>query len=206
MTLRQHTATTEDEDFSVSVIDVMAPHPAPVTPSNDVTMDRSQDSSDQIVIKDVPIRGASVGVIVGALLALLVSAWAAIIPFVGPLFGLSADGTRAWTWNHVHALGSLAPGAVGVLACVMVLASARRPRGFLSSFALTAEGLTLFLCGAWLTVVPVVWPVLVGPYFHAASPSQTLDYWMAYSSGPGVLLAGFGAFVMRRADRRMVMH
>ncbi len=201
MTLRQQSTTT-DEDFSVSVTDVMAPHPARVTPSNDVTVHRFGDSGDQQVLKDVPIRGASVGEIAGALLALVVSAWAAIIPFVGPLFGLSADGTRAWTWNQVHALGSLAPGAVGVLACVMVLATARRPRGFLTSFALTAWGLILFLCGAWLTMMPIVWPVLVGPYFHAASPSQTLDYWMAYASGPGVLLAGFGAFVMRRADRR----
>jgi hypothetical protein len=136
---------------------------------------------------------------VGAFIALLVSAWAGIVPFVGPTFGLSADGTSSWTWNHAHALGALVPGVVGVVACLMVLGSARMSRGFASFLALRTWGFLLFLCGAWLTVMPVAWPVLVGPYFHVASPTMTLAYWMAYSSGPGLLLAGFGAFVIGRS-------
>jgi hypothetical protein len=135
----------------------------------------------------------------GAYFALLISAWAGVIPFVGPTFGFSADGTSSWTWNNAHALGALVPGAVGILACLMVLGSARTSRGFASFLALRTWGFVLFLCGAWLTVMPVAWPVLVGSYFHAASPTMTLAYWMGYSSGPGLLLAGFGSFVIGRS-------
>jgi hypothetical protein len=132
-------------------------------------------------------------------LALLISAWAGLIPFVGPAFNFSADGSSSWTWNQVHALGALLPGVVGVLACGFIVSASRRQLGVRSSAAFW--GLVLFLCGAWLSVVPVVWPVIQGAYFLAASPSRTFAYWMAYASGPGVLLAAFGAFVMGRGGR-----
>jgi len=140
------------------------------------------------------------GLMGGAILALLLSAWAGIVPFVGPTFGFAADGRSSWTWDRVHVLGALVPGVVGIVACVIVLTSARRPVGFWSSAVLRAWGFVLFACGAWLTVVPIVWPVLVGSYFHAAPASSTLTYWLGYASGPGVLLAGFGAYVMGRAS------
>ncbi|MGA7836050.1 MAG: hypothetical protein WCA31_12650 [Acidimicrobiales bacterium] len=146
-------------------------------------------------------RGAPVGLIFGGFLALLLSAWAGIAPLVGPTFGVSADGTSSWTWNEVHALGAVVPGAVGVIACVIVLACARRPMGLQSAGTLGFAGFVLFLCGAWLTVVPVAWPMLVGPYFHAATNSLTFEYWMGLASGPGLLLATFGGIVMGRAGR-----
>ncbi len=146
-------------------------------------------------------RGASAGLIIGGFLALLLAAWAGIAPFVGPTFGFSADGTSSWTWNEMHAFGAAVPGAVGVLAGLLVLTSARRPMGHQSAGALGLGGFALFLCGAWLTVVPVAWPVLVGTYFHAASSSLTLAHWMGLASGPGVLLAAFGGIVMGCAGR-----
>jgi hypothetical protein len=124
-----------------------------------------------------------------------------IVPFLGPTFGFSADGTASWTWNELHALGAVVPGALGILMCLIVLACARRPMGLQSAGMLATSGFVLFLCGAWLTVVPLVWPVLVGSYFHAASPSTTLEYWMGYASGPGLLMAAFGAMVIGRAGR-----
>jgi len=57
------------------------------------------------------------------------------------------------------------------------------------------------LCVAWFASVLVAWPVLEGGYFHAASPSLTLAYWMGLAIGPGVLLAAFGAFTIGRAGR-----
>jgi hypothetical protein len=197
MTLLHHSTDTRTNE---TVTDVMASNAA-VSSTREAAL-RGGDSDQEHLRSDDRGPGASVGLIIGALLALVLSAWAGIVAFVGPTFGFSADGSTSWTWNQVHVLGAFVPGAVGVLACAMILTSARRPVGHQSSFVLGTWGFALFLCGAWLTVTPVVWPVLVGTYFHAASPTMTLAYWMAYSSGPGVLLAGFGTFVMGRIRHR----
>lgn len=98
----------------------------------------------------------------------------------------------------------MVPGALGVLACLMSLVSARRPRHHQSPSALRTWGFALFLCGAWLSVFPVVWPLVRGAYFLAASPSMTLANWMGYASGPGIILSAFGAYVIGRAGRAKV--
>lgn len=149
--------------------------------------------------RDVFVPATSFGLIFASVLAVLLSAWAGIVPYVGPTFGFSADGTSSWTWNSVHTYGALAPGAVGIIFSVLILACARRPLGAQSSGTLASAGFFVFLCGAWLAVVPVVWPVIMAPYFHAASPSMTLAYWLGYASGPGILLATFGSYVMGRS-------
>jgi hypothetical protein len=180
------------------VTDVMASN-AVVTPTQEVPTRVTEYSGTRVVEQDVAVPRASATIAFGAFIALLLSAWAGIVPFIGPTFGFSADGTSSWTWNEVHAYGALVPGAVGVLACLLIFASIRRP------VATGTWGFVLFLCGAWLTVVPVVWPVIVGPYFHAASPSMALAHWLAYSSGPGILLAAFGAYIMGRSRSRAAL-
>jgi hypothetical protein len=198
MALRHHSEMYTRVDESPTEVDTMGGRATgPVSPS---AASSNGDFSRRIE-RDVFVPVASIGLILGGFVALLISAWAGIVPFVGPAFGFSADGTTSWTWNELHALGAVVPGAVGIVACVMVLVSARRPMGLQSAGSLATAGFILFLCGAWLAVVPVVWPVLVGSYFHAASPSMTLAYWMGYSSGPGVLLAGFGGLFMGRAGQ-----
>jgi hypothetical protein len=220
MALRHHSTDTVVEDAPVMQVDTMGGKTAEPTqnaaeptqntaeptqntaePTQNTVASGNRDFSRRIQRTDISVPGASLGLILGGFLALLISAWAGIIPFVGPVFGFSADGSASWTWNQVHALGAAVPGAVGIVACVIVMVCARRPMGLQSAGSLAAAGFVLFLCGAWLAVVPVVWPVLVGSYFHAATPSMTLAHWMGYSSGPGVLMAGFGGLSMGRAGR-----
>ena len=193
-----HRSTDTHTDGSVT--DVMGSEASGIP--TQVKTNRRGEFGNRETQTETRMPRASVGLIIGSFIALLLSAWAGIVPFVGPTFGFSADGTSSWTWNHVHALGALLPGVVGVLACMLLLVSARRPRDLQSSVALGTWGFVLLLCGTWLTVTPVVWPAIAGIYFHAASPTMTLAYWLGYASGPGVLLASFGAFVMGRAGRR----
>ena len=193
MALRHH--STDVDDSRVTEADTTP------TSMDDRVASRGAESVTRIERTDIYIPSASVGLHLGGILALLISAWAGIVPFLGPTFGFSADGAPSWTWNELHALGAVVPGAVGILMCLIVLACARRPMGLQSAGMLAASGFVLFLCGAWLTVAPLVWPVLVGPYFHAASPLTTLEYWMGYASGPGLLMAAFGAMVIGRAGR-----
>jgi hypothetical protein len=201
MSIRHHPTDTLSEDAPVT--DVMAsreteamPTPTPLTRT-----DKVSDASPEIYYPH-----ATVGLFLRAFVALLLCAWAGIIPYVGPIFGFSADHTSSWTWNDAHTYGALVPGAVGFVACLMILACARRPLGMQSAGTLGTSGAVVFLCGAWLAVFPVAWAVIRAPYFHAASPTLTLEYWLGYASGPGVLLAAFGAFVMGRARIERVAH
>src|ERR1035437_9003663 len=88
---------------------------------------------------------APLSLILGGFLALLLSAWAGIVPFVGPSFGFSPDGTASWTWNLAHALGALVPGAVGLLACLVIVVTARRVTGTLDASRLVGAGFLTFL-------------------------------------------------------------
>jgi hypothetical protein len=196
MALLHHSTDTRND---APVTDVMASNAATETRDTAIRRRHFDDFEER---HDVRISRGSGGLAAGAILALLMSAWAGLVPFIGPIFGFSADGTSSWSWNEVHALGAVVPGAVGVLACVFVVSAVRRPVGLRSSMAFW--GFVLFLCGAWLTVMPIVWPAIVGSYFHAAPSLRTLEYWLGYASGPGVLLAGFGAFVMGRSGRSRV--
>lgn len=200
MSIRHHSTDTMSEDTPVT--DVMAsretdtaPTPIPLAPKTTVS-----DGSD------VYYPHATVGLFLEAFGALLLCAWAGIIPYVGPIFGFSADGTSSWTSNDAHTYGALVPGAVGLVACLMILACARRPAGMQSAGTLASSGAVVFLCGAWMAVFPVAWAVIRAPYFHVASPTLTLEYWLGYASGPGLLLAAFGAFVMGRARIERVAH
>ena len=171
------------------------------------TVPISGDGSSALsVADDVPVatsaaHSAPTSLVVGGFLALLLSAWAGIVPFVGSSFGFSPDGSPSWTWNLVHALGAVVPGAVGLLACLGTVVAARGAARAVGAARLVVNGLVTFLCGAWFASVPIAWPVLVGGYFHAASPSLTLAYWMGLAIGPGILLAAFGSFTMGRASR-----
>jgi hypothetical protein len=73
-------------------------------------------------------------------------------------------------------------------------------RGSSRRMLLTFGGLLAAVCGAWLVVGPVAWPVVNGSAFFAsaATPTRSLAYWLAYSLGPGGLLLALGAFVLGR--------
>jgi hypothetical protein len=131
-------------------------------------------------------------------LTLLLGAWAGIVPFVGPVFGYSADGTVSWYWSLPHALLWLVPGAVAFFCGLMMLGLI--PRALVGSGRLGSAtvGLLTALSGAWLVVGFLAWPVLRNSagVFVPASPLKELAYQVGYSLGPGLLLGVFGGFAM----------
>src|SRR5271163_2104125 len=109
--------------------------------------------------------------------ALAVSAWGGIAPYVAPTFGFSADGAPSWDWNLSHSVLALLPGAVGCLFGLSLLAPAvttvaRRRVG------LGIAGLLAIASGAWFVVGPFAWPVITNSssYFVGASPLRELEY------------------------------
>ena len=60
-------------------------------------------------------RTISLSLGMAGVIAVLISAWGGIIPYLGPTFGYSADGSSAWQWSLTHSVLALIPGAIGVV-------------------------------------------------------------------------------------------
>jgi hypothetical protein len=143
---------------------------------------------------------------VGAL-TVLVSAWGGIVPFIGPAFGYSADGTGSWHWDLTHAVLGLVPGAIGVVAGLLILAEIRGIDVGRGRMSLTMAGMIALLCGAWFIVGPLTWPVVSthGAYFATtATPLRELANQVGYALGTGLILVGCGGFVIGWASRHQL--
>ncbi len=83
----------------------------------------------------------------GGLLLMLLGAWGALIPFVGPYFGYAYTPDTAWTYTSGRLWLSVLPGAAAFLGGLLVLLSARAaPLGaFLAA-----------LGGAWFVIGQMV--------------------------------------------------
>ncbi len=137
------------------------------------------------------------GVGLAGLVAVLVSAWGGIVPYVGPLFGYGGDGSGAWHWSLAHTLLALVPGVAGVLLGLFVLAESRGISLGRGRLSLATAGVLLMACGAWFAIGPLAWPVLSGgnAYFHASTQFRLLADEVGSSIGVGIILVVCGAFI-----------
>jgi hypothetical protein len=88
-------------------------------------------------------RGALSG-----LLLVLLGAWGALIPFIGPYFHYAYTPDRAWAYNSDRLWLEVLPGAATLLGGLIVLLAATRP---------------MALFGGWLAAMSGAWFVLGGP-------------------------------------------
>jgi len=137
------------------------------------------------------------------LVAVLISAWGGIIPFFGPTFSYSADGSGSWHWNLAHTVLAFSPAIVGILAGLLILTRAPGTVQRSSRFGLGLSGLSALAAGAWFVVGPWAWPLTFGSssYLIAATPLRILANLLGYSFGPGLILVGCGAFALGWAVR-----
>ncbi|MGH9076090.1 MAG: hypothetical protein ACRDY0_01320 [Acidimicrobiales bacterium] len=133
--------------------------------------------------------------------AVILGAWGGIVPFVGPLFNYSSNGAPAWQWSTMHSLLYLVPGAVAMVAGVLILAQARavsHPGAARGSVALA--GLVLVACGAWFVIGPVAWPALGRTTLVFGTAGSATDNFLnqiGYNLGVGVLLATLGGMALK---------
>lgn len=148
-------------------------------------------------------RSFSISLEAVGLITVITAAWGGIIPYVGPIFGYSADGSSSWYWNLAHAVLALVPGAVAFLCGLSLMAPVRAERIGSRRIGLGAAGTVIVLCGAWFVIGPLAWPVLnnVPGYFAGAAPLRNLANHVGYALGPGLVLAACGAFAIGWAAR-----
>lgn len=151
---------------------------------------------------NAPVRTVSISLSTIGILTVAISAWGGIVPYLGPTFGYSADGSGSWQWNLTHSVLALVPGAIGCLVGLSFLA--RIPEGVgRRRTSLSMAGLIAVLCGAWFVIGPLAWPVIdnTRSYFVGASPLRMLANEVGYSLGTGLILAMCGAFALGWAIR-----
>jgi hypothetical protein len=166
-------------------------------------MDRVErrDVDRRDALARVPVSRFGIGA--AGVVAVLVSAWGGIVPYVGPAFNYSGDGSGSWHWNLAHSVLALAPGVAGVLLGLFVIAESRGVVVGRGRLSLATAGTLLMVCGAWFALGPFAWPVLSNGsnYFVASTHLRVFTYEVGYSIGTGLILVICGAFVDGWASR-----
>lgn len=140
-------------------------------------------------------RGAASG-----FLLILLGAWGALIPFIGPYFDFAWGTDQPWTWTTARGWLEVLPGIATVVGGLLLLTSKNRATAIL---------------GGWISVIAGAWFVVgrsladsfgigdVGrPLASTDGKFAALD--LAYFNGLGVLIVFLGAAVLGRLSVRSV--
>ncbi len=139
-------------------------------------------------------RGALTG-----LLLVILGAWGALIPFIGPYFDFAYTPGQQWVWTAVRGWLEVLPGVATVVGGLLLIASKDRASAVLG-------GWLAVLGGAWFVVGPAFAPVLrIGTLGDPVASAQLKRAWLevAYFSGLGALIVFLGGAVLARLVARL---
>jgi len=140
----------------------------------------------------------STGAVSGLSIALL-GLWGALIPFVGPYFDYSFGVNSSWHYTTDRLWLNILPGALAVIAGVLLFIAATRVAGVLG-------GWLAVVAGTWFVVGPAVsltWETGTGPIGRPlfGATRQMLEL-LGYFYGLGALILALGAFSIGRFASR----
>jgi hypothetical protein len=134
------------------------------------------------------------GVLSGLLLVLL-GAWGALVPFIGPYFHYAYTPDKAWTYTTGRLWLEILPGAAVALGGLIVMISAYRPMAHFGAW-LAALG------GAWFALGGVIGPTWTGMNMTTGSPvgstvTRALEQ-IGFFAGLGVVIVLLAAMAVGR--------
>lgn len=138
------------------------------------------------------------GAISGLLLVIL-GAWGALIPFVGPHFNFAYTPDKDWAWNSARGWLEVLPGAATVVGGLLLIVAGNR-------VAAMVGGWLAVLAGAWFVVGGQVAPLLgIGSAGDpvAATERKRAALEVSYFSGLGALIIFVGGVVLARTAVRL---
>jgi hypothetical protein len=138
-------------------------------------------------------RGAASG-----FLLILLGAWGALIPFVGPYFDFAFTPDQEWTWTTARGWLEVLPGAVTVVGGLLLLGSRNRATAMLG-------GWLTVLAGAWFVVGrALAGPLGIGDAGAPVAAAETKRVWLelTYFYGLGALIVFLGALALGRLSIR----
>jgi hypothetical protein len=138
-------------------------------------------------------RGAASG-----LLLIILGAWGALIPFVGPYFHFAYTPDLTWAWSSARGWLEVFPGAVTVAGGILLLISGNRATAMLG-------GWLAVIAGAWFVIGRTLASTLrigsVGQPIGATDAKRALLE-IAYFSGLGALIVFLGGAALARMSVR----
>jgi hypothetical protein len=139
------------------------------------------------------------GAVSGVLLVLL-GAWGALVPFIGPAFDFGYTPDKSWTWTAARGWLEVLPGAVVVVGGLLLLVSANR--------VLAALGACLAVAGgAWFIVGPQLADLLnigaVGTPARSGTGMRALEA-LSYFYALGAIVLFLAAAAFGRLSIRSV--
>ena len=136
---------------------------------------------------------------VSGLLLVILGAWGALIPFVGPHFNFAYTPDRNWAWSSARGWLEVAPGVAAAIGGLLLIVAGNRVAAMLG-------GWLAVLAGAWFVVGGQFAPLLgIG---SAGDPIAATDRKRAvlevtYFSGLGALIIFVGGVVLARTAVRL---
>jgi hypothetical protein len=142
-----------------------------------------------------------VGIGFTGLLALLVGAWGAVAPYVGPYFGFRPTAHDPWVTSLDNGLLHLVPGAVAAAAGLMLLGMGPARRSVRGG-AFTLPAVMLLAAGAWFVIGPIAWPTFESgaPFAVGVSATRNLLNVACSSFAVGLVLVMLGGMALKAAS------
>jgi hypothetical protein len=135
---------------------------------------------------------------VSGLLLLILGAWGALIPFIGPYFHFAYEPGQAWVWSTARAWLEVFPGAITALGGFLLLVSGNRATAMFG-------GWLAVIAGAWFVVGRTLAPTLrlgdVGQPL-AGTDAKRAVIEIASFSGLGAVIVFLGGAVLARVTIR----
>ena len=135
---------------------------------------------------------------VSGLVLLILGAWGALVPFIGPYLHLSYTPGEAWVWSTARAWLEVFPGVTAALGGFLLLISGNRATAMFG-------GWLAVIAGAWFVVGRSLSSTLrlgdVGQPL-AATDAKRAVIEIAYFSGLGTLIVFVGGVVLARVTIR----
>jgi hypothetical protein len=131
-------------------------------------------------------------------LLILLGAWGALVPFVGPYFNFAFTPDQEWFWTGERGWLEVLPGAATALGGLLLLVSGNRATAMLG-------GWLTVLAGAWFVVGrALAGPLGIGNVGAPVADTETKRVWLelTYFYGLGALIVFFGAVALGRLSVR----